>query len=242
MLWESPWKTYEKIYDVELGGLVAVAVRKAGPVELVHVRAFETQAATKTLYVYRQLQHQNIVTALEAFTTDDSLYIVVEHMPISLEQIVRSPAYPNERQLAAILSQVVTGVAYLATEGFEHGSLTCSNILLNTDGDVKIANQECCHVKSEGRTRDITAVSLITMELMQKYVKEDGAVGVDNLHHWPSNSDALGFLSATTSAASAAELLKHPLLSRPHQKESLIGLVPLAQVCMRGRYKYTAME
>lgn len=106
MSWESPWKTYEKIYDVELGGLVAVAVRKADPVKLVHVRAFETQAATKTLYVYRQLQHQNIVTALEAFTTDDNLYIVVEHMPISLEQIVRSPAYPNERQLAAILSQV----------------------------------------------------------------------------------------------------------------------------------------
>lgn len=46
------------------------------------------------------------------------------------------------------------------------------------------------------------------MELMQKYVKEDGAIGVDNLHRWPSNSDALGFLSATTSVASAEELLK----------------------------------
>jgi hypothetical protein len=46
------------------------------------------------------------------------------------------------------------------------------------------------------------------MELMQKYVKDDGAISVDNLHRWPSNSDALGFLSATTSTASAAELLK----------------------------------
>ncbi|KAH9211178.1 hypothetical protein DL95DRAFT_306561, partial [Leptodontidium sp. 2 PMI_412] len=100
------------------------------------------------------------------------------------------------------------GVAYLTAEGFEHGSLTCSNILLNTDGDVKIGDQECCHVKSEGRPRDITAVSSITMELMQKYVKEDGAVGVDNLHRWPSNSDALGFLFATTSAAFVVELLK----------------------------------
>jgi hypothetical protein len=32
----------------------------------------------------------------------------------------------------------MTGVAYLAAEGFEHGSLTCSNILVNMDGDVKI--------------------------------------------------------------------------------------------------------
>jgi serine/threonine protein kinase len=104
--WESPWEKFEKIYTVELGGPVEVAVRKAPPVELVHVRAFTTQAAPETLHVYRQLQHQNIVTALEAFTTDNGLYIVLEYMPLSLEPIVRSPAYPDERQLAAILGQV----------------------------------------------------------------------------------------------------------------------------------------
>jgi hypothetical protein len=83
--WESPWGKYEKIYDVELGGPVEVAVRKAPPVELVHVRAFAIQATAKTLHLFRQLQHRNIVTALEAFTTDSSLYIVLEHMPLSLE-------------------------------------------------------------------------------------------------------------------------------------------------------------
>lgn len=45
------------------------------------------------------------------------------------------------------------------------------------------------------------------MELMQKYVKEGGAIGVDNPQRW-SNSDALGFLSATESVASVEELLK----------------------------------
>ena len=104
--WESPWGKYEKIYDVELGGPVEVAVRKIPPVELIHVRAFATHAAAKTLHLFRQLQHRNIVTALEAFTTDNGLYIILEHIPISLERIVRSPAYPDERQLAAIFGQV----------------------------------------------------------------------------------------------------------------------------------------
>lgn len=104
--WGTPWEKYEKFYDVELGGPVVVAIRRAAPVELVHVRAFVTQAAEKTLHLYRQLQHPNIVTALEAFTTDSGLYVVLEHMPLSLEPIVRSPAYPDERQLAAILGQV----------------------------------------------------------------------------------------------------------------------------------------
>jgi hypothetical protein len=94
--WESLWRKYEKIYDVELGGPVAVAVRKAPPVELVHVRAFAIQAAAKTLHLFRQLRHRNIITALEAFTTDNGLYIVLEHMPLSLERIVGSPAYPDE--------------------------------------------------------------------------------------------------------------------------------------------------
>jgi len=104
--WESPWEKFEKIYDVELGGPVEVAIRKAPPVELVHVRSFATQAAAKTLHVYRQLQHRNIVTTLEAFTTDNGLYIVLEYMPFPLERIVRSPAYLDDRQLAAILGQV----------------------------------------------------------------------------------------------------------------------------------------
>ena len=38
------------------------------------------------------------------------------------------------------------------------------------------------------------------MELMQKYVKDDGAVGVENLSRWPSDSNAVDFLSRTTSA------------------------------------------
>ena len=103
---ESPWTRYEKIYDLELGGPVEVAVRKAPPIELVHVRAFSKPAAEKTLHMFRHIRHRNIVAALDAFTTDDGLYVVLEYMPISLEQIVKSPAYPDERQLAAILGQV----------------------------------------------------------------------------------------------------------------------------------------
>ncbi|KAH7356443.1 hypothetical protein BKA65DRAFT_547844 [Rhexocercosporidium sp. MPI-PUGE-AT-0058] len=46
------------------------------------------------------------------------------------------------------------------------------------------------------------------MELMQKYTQENGAVDVENLARWPADSDAVAFLSATTSAASARELTK----------------------------------
>jgi len=38
--------------------------------------------------------------------------------------------------------------------------------------------------------------------------QEDGAVGIENLDRWPSDSAAVGFLSATTSAASVEVLMK----------------------------------
>jgi len=45
------------------------------------------------------------------------------------------------------------------------------------------------------------------MELMQKYVKDGGAIRVEDLDRWPSNSNAVAFLSLTTSAPLLDELL-----------------------------------
>ncbi|KAH6668290.1 hypothetical protein B0J14DRAFT_488753, partial [Halenospora varia] len=39
-----------------------------------------------------------------------------------------------------------------------------------------------------------------------KYVKDDGAVSVDNLRRWPSDCDAVVVLSKTTLTMSALEL------------------------------------
>lgn len=41
---------------------------------------------------------------------------------------------------------------------------------------------------------------------MQKYSQDNGAVGVENLNRWPSDSDAVTFLSDTTSDVSAREM------------------------------------
>ena len=54
--------------------------------------------------------------------------------------------------------------------------------------------------------RDVEALGRIMVELMQKYPKEDGAVGIEDLERWPSDCDAVEFLSLTTSTASVNEL------------------------------------
>ena len=72
------------------------------------------------------------------------------------------------------------------------------------------ADQECCRHVAPSRSigvRDVRALSRVMMELMQKHVKEDGVVGIEDLNRWPSDSAAVDFLSATTSASSATQLM-----------------------------------
>ena len=72
------------------------------------------------------------------------------------------------------------------------------------------ADQECCRHVAPSRSmgvRDVRALSRVMMELMQKHVKEDGVVGIEDLDRWPSDSAAVEFLSATTSASSAKQLM-----------------------------------
>jgi hypothetical protein len=117
----------------------------------------------------------------------------------------------------------------------------------------EVANQECCSVVDQSGMCDIKSIGYITMELMQKYAKDDGAIGIENLNRWRMDSDAVKFLSTTTSAGSFAELrrvstilawwpvadsLKHPLLNHPWRKEDLELLVELASISVHRVYKY----
>jgi hypothetical protein len=54
----------------------------------------------------------------------------------------------------------------------------------------------------------INAVATIMMQLMQSYEMDYGIIGVDNFDRWPLDSQAFGFLEATSSAQSVDALMK----------------------------------
>jgi tRNA A-37 threonylcarbamoyl transferase component Bud32 len=110
---------------------------------------------------------------------------------------------------------VLSGIEFLESKNIVHGNLTCSNILLNDDGHVKIGVQECCTTISKGDNinhPDVQAVEDIMMQLLEKRRKSDKAIGANDLRRW--SSTAKGFLSKIKSA-SAEKLLQVSLnLSR----------------------------
>lgn len=61
--------------------------------------------------------------------------------------------------------------------------------------------------KSEAvQANDWVPIARVMMELMQKYAKDDGIVGTDNVDSWRSCSTAIEVLSATMSTGSLEEL------------------------------------
>jgi hypothetical protein len=73
------------------------------------------------------------------------------------------------------------------------------------------ADQECYREVAPSDVpdiKDVRALGKIVMELMQKYTKDDEAIGIENLDRWPEDFAAVEFLSTTTSANSTNELMK----------------------------------
>ncbi len=52
------------------------------------------------------IRHDNFVAVLESFSFEGFFYVILERMNISLVQIVASPPYPDEQELAAILERI----------------------------------------------------------------------------------------------------------------------------------------
>ncbi|KAI3188414.1 hypothetical protein CBS147311_10073 [Penicillium roqueforti] len=67
------------------------------------------------------------------------------------------------------------------------------------------------------------------MQLIQKFDKDQGVIGVINLERWPIDSAAMGFLSATETAGSIKSLRNQPLLTGKHRpSEDLVVLARAA--------------
>ncbi|KAK9607396.1 hypothetical protein V6Z93_000943 [Aspergillus fumigatus] len=238
---EPPWKTFEKCYECDLAGTVAVCVPRSGRRSVWAIRRYPSKDANRILKILRSTHHKNVIAVSECFHPSEAFYTLSNFHPLTLDHIVACKAFPNQQQLAAIMSQFVEGLSYLIEQNLQHTSLDCSSILMSLEGEIQIARIDCCSVRSPGRIQasDLAPVGRVMMELMQKYVKDDGAVGIDNLKRWAACPAALEFLSATTSAVSFEELKRRLLIEIRWSTDDLIGLAWFALISARTFYSYT---
>lgn len=107
--------------------------------------------AVREIKILRQLNHKNIVNLIEIVTDKTnalefrrdkgSFYLVFEYMDHDLMGLLLSgEVLFTENNIAHIMNQLLEGLHYCHSNNFLHRDIKCSNILVNNDGQVKLAD------------------------------------------------------------------------------------------------------
>lgn len=86
-----------------------------------------------------QLVHPNIVTAFDADAAGDTHYLVMEHVTgCDLSWLVKEQGPLSVNQTISCICQAAEGLAFAHDRGIVHRDVKPSNLLVNTDGVVKV--------------------------------------------------------------------------------------------------------
>ncbi|KAF2844515.1 hypothetical protein T440DRAFT_473339, partial [Plenodomus tracheiphilus IPT5] len=227
----SPWETYSEGFALRLGPdfriTVAQPKNSSSGGGKVTFRELGGAKAVEQLRMLQRIRHANFVSVLRIFQHNHTFHVMSEYMPVSLEEIARSRRRVGKVELADILGQLVDGLTYLSAQCLSHGSLRAATVLVNEQGEVKIAASEKCTVNAteHPRSPDVEAFTGIVAKLMREEVTETGIVRVTGPDMW--DEDVLKFVSKTTAATSMEELVDDPLLQSPRRLWQLQELVSI---------------
>jgi len=86
-------------------------------------------------------KHPNVVSSNEAFFVDGKLKVLMEYMNLgTLSQVLKPCGPVPSPVLAVVTKQILEGLGHLHASNIVHRDIKPSNLLLNTSGEVKIAD------------------------------------------------------------------------------------------------------
>ncbi|WVQ84874.1 hypothetical protein IAT38_007037 [Cryptococcus sp. DSM 104549] len=147
--------TYGKVYKArnnDTGQMVALKrIRLEGEKDGFPVTAM------REIKLLQALKHENVVRLMEMVVSQGSVYMVLEYMDHDLTGLL---AHPNitfsPANMKSLNHQMLSGLAYLHHRGILHRDMKGSNILLNSAGELKLADFGLARVYSKRHRDDYT--------------------------------------------------------------------------------------
>ncbi|KAG6514553.1 probable serine/threonine-protein kinase At1g54610 isoform X1 [Zingiber officinale] len=133
--------TYSNVYkawDVEAGRMVAMKKVRFDVVEPESVRFM-----AREITVLRRLDHPNVVRleGIAISRVSSALYLVFEYMEHDLTGLAAAPGVRfTEPQVKCYMKQLLSGLEHCHSRGVLHRDIKCSNLLLDNEGILKIAD------------------------------------------------------------------------------------------------------
>ncbi|MBA0819299.1 hypothetical protein Gohar_021143, partial [Gossypium harknessii] len=133
--------TYSNVYkarDLLTGKIVALK-----KVRFDNLDPQSVKFMAREILVLRKLNHPNVIK-LEGLVTSrmsSSLYLVFDYMEHDLAGLTASPGFKfTEPQVKCFMKQLLSGLEHCHKQGVLHRDIKCSNLLINNEGILKIAD------------------------------------------------------------------------------------------------------
>ncbi|KAJ0250370.1 Mitogen-activated protein kinase kinase 5 [Hirschfeldia incana] len=91
----------------------------------------------REIKILRDVNHPNVVKCHEMYDRNGEIQVLLEFMD---RGSLQGAHVSNEKELADLSSQILNGLAYLHGRHIVHRDIKPSNLLVNSDGNVKIAD------------------------------------------------------------------------------------------------------
>ncbi|XP_021714760.1 probable serine/threonine-protein kinase At1g54610 [Chenopodium quinoa] len=150
--------TYSSVYkarDLETGKLVAMK-----KVRFVNMDPESVRFMAREILILRKLDHPNVMK-LEGLVTSrmsGSLYLVFEYMEHDLAGLLARPGNRfTEPQIKCYMQQLLSGLVHCHSRGVLHRDIKGSNLLINNDGVLKIADFGLATCFKPGQKQPLTS-------------------------------------------------------------------------------------
>ncbi|EED22729.1 hypothetical protein TSTA_062170 [Talaromyces stipitatus ATCC 10500] len=210
---ESPWDNYVFVDEIVKDDDTVIKVRKSVSGQMFAFRTFPNDEKFEVIeQQFKLLDHHNVLSAQEFFRHGQRAFIRSSVMDISFDRIVMCRQYPSSRVLASMIGQTMDGLHYLVSNGVICDSLTCSKLMANKDGCVKIVAFSDAKIQEDIRastTNLIMRLTSVMVLLMQKFDNEAGETSIQDNARWSPQDEACRFLQDLHSTKDFHTIYRH---------------------------------
>ncbi|KAI0236364.1 Protein kinase [Massospora cicadina] len=156
---------YEKLQKIGQGASGSVYVgRSIATQELVAMKQIDLNQQPRKHLIYNELEvmkeakHPNIVNYVDGFLSGHELWVLMEYMKGGALTDVIDGNSLNEAQIAAICLETCKGLKHLHDRRIIHRDIKSDNVLLSSDGHVKLTDFGFCAKVSDAQRKRATMV------------------------------------------------------------------------------------
>ncbi|KAJ9081495.1 Protein kinase [Entomophthora muscae] len=156
---------YEKLQKIGQGASGSVYVgRCTSTKELVAMKQIDLNQQPRKHLIYNELEvmkeakHPNIVNYVDGFLSGHELWVLMEYMKGGALTDVIDGNTLTEPQIAAICLETCKGLKHLHDRKIIHRDIKSDNVLLSSDGHVKLTDFGFCAKVSESQKKRATMV------------------------------------------------------------------------------------